>query len=117
MSDPILIFHRARAAGIRFQQGDDGRWIAVCSPELWEKWRPAFADLWPDVQKSLRPPLANDCRAAAPVIRQDPEAWRTAGQAIRRARKPAEPITPAGAAYPTRRPQNGAEGPKSGRAA
>ena len=89
MSDPILIFHRARAAGIRFEQGDDGRWIAVCSPELWEKWRPAFIGLWPAVAKSLRPPLANDRRAAAPVIRQDPQAWNLARRAIERARKPA----------------------------
>jgi hypothetical protein len=103
MSDAIELLHRARAAGIRFERGDDGRWIALCPPELWKQWRPAFADLWPAVQKSLRPPLATDRRAAAPVIRQDPQAWNLAGRAIARARRPVEPITHAGAAYPTRK--------------
>jgi len=103
MIDAIELFHRARAAGIRFQQGDDGRWIAVCSPELWDRWQPAFIGLWPAVEKSLRPPLANDRRAAAPVIRQDVEAWKLAGRAITRARKPSEPITPAGAGNSTRK--------------
>ncbi len=98
MSDAIELFHRARAAGIRFTQ-DDGRWVAVCSPELWQVWRPAFDELWPDVLRSLRPPLAH----TAPPPKQGAVAWRHAGQAIERAKRPSVPSSSAGAGKATGR--------------
>lgn len=97
MSDAITIFHRARDAGIRFTQDADGRWIAVCSPALWQTWRPAFDGLWPDVLRSLRPPLAHK----APPPKQGAVAWRQAGQAIERAKHPSVPSSVPDAGNPT----------------
>ena len=92
MSAAIELFHRARQAGIRFREEADGRWIADCSPELWNQWKPAFDDLWAEIRASLRPPLA---RNAAPP-KQGAIAWRHAGQAIERAKRLAVPSSPAG---------------------
>src|SRR5690348_40739 len=85
MSDPVTLFHRARAAGILFRESPEG-WIADCSPELWEKWQPAFVEHWPEVLRSLRPALASNRQATSSVIRISPEAWSEAGQAIERAK-------------------------------
>jgi len=62
----------------------------------------ALQSAWPVLVRTLRPG-AISAADAQNQRRAAPNAWDAAGQAIERARKPSEPITPAGAGNPTRK--------------
>ncbi len=92
-SEAIEQYHKARSAGVTFSLGADGQWIAHCEQSLWDTWRPAIAEHWPIIARSLRPSMAANRQAAANVIRQSPEAWTLAGQVIERSKRAAAPIS------------------------
>ncbi len=93
MSEAIEQFHKARDAGVTFTREENGDWIAHCEQSLWDTWRPAIAEHWPIIARSLRPSLAANRQAAANVIRQDPQAWTLAGRAVEHAKRAAAPIS------------------------
>jgi len=111
-SEITVLLQRMRSHGLRL---DVERGCLVATTDAGEAVMPAFLKIINEnslaVLRNLRPDLA--CSRAAQTARlENPKAWDAAGYALERIRKAAEPITPAGAGNPTRRPQNGTESQK-----